>query len=66
MWSPFRAGRDSLAAVFLERHVSHRLGELPAVAGQVFAGAFPLAVLPVGWWLDDTGPVGSGPLVAGP
>src|SRR6266516_8014504 len=58
-------GRDSLAAVFLGRHVSHRLGELPAVAGQVFDGAFPFAVLPVGGWLEHPGPVGSGPLVPG-
>ena len=65
MWSPLGPGRDSLAAIFLGRHVAHRLGELPAVAGQVFDGAFPLAVLPAGGWLEHPGPVGPGPLVAG-
>jgi hypothetical protein len=66
MWSPFGPGRDSLAAVFLGRLVAHHLGELPAMAGQVFDGAFPLAVLPVGWRLEYPGPVGSGPLAPGP
>jgi len=62
-----RSGQGATVwAVILGRHVSRRLGELPAVAGQVFDGAFPLAVLPVGWWLEYPGPVGSGPLVPGP
>jgi len=66
MWSSFGPGRDSLSAVLLGPYVSHRLGELPAVAGQVFAGAFPLAVLPVGWWLEYPRTVDSGPLIPGP
>ena len=60
-----RPGLDRLAPELLRRHVPHRLGELPAVAGQILDGAFPLAVHLLGRGLHHPCSVQTGPARTG-